>query len=182
MSREYDQYLTEHRNNVMQGYIWILDHFGDPGLEQIGNMTGVILSTTVHSHDMSKYSAQEYDAYDAYFYGKNKTEKIKENFNFAWLHHIHENPHHWQHWVLMEDDPESGESYKCLEMPEAYVLEMICDWWSFSWKTGNLYEIFDWYEKHKSIIKLHPETRALVESWLGKIKFFLDQEKEQSHE
>lgn len=179
MSREYDQYLTEHRNNVMQGYIWILNHFGDPGLEQIDNMTGVILSTAVHSHDMSKYSAQEYDAYDAYFYGKNKTEKIKENFNLAWLHHIHENPHHWQHWVLMEDNPETGENFKCLEMPQCYVLEMICDWWSFSWKTGNLYEIFDWYEKHKNTIKLHPETRFLVQRWLGMIKFFLDQEKEE---
>ena len=47
---------------------------------------------------------------------------------------------------------------------------MICDWWSFSWFKGNLLEVFSWYEEHKNYIKLHPNTRKLVEDILGHIK------------
>lgn len=35
---------------------------------------------------------------------------------------------------------------------------------------GNLLEIFSWYEERKSYIKLHPNTRRLVEDILGRIK------------
>lgn len=77
-------------------------------------------------------------------------------------------PHHWQYWVLINDDPEEGEIV--LEMPYCYILEMICDWWSFSWFKGNLLEIFSWYEEHKNYIKLHPNTRKLVEDILSRIQ------------
>ena len=66
-------------------------------------------------------------------------------------------------------------------MPENYVIEMICDWWSFSFKTGNLYEIFDWYEKHKGMV-LHEKTRKLVEDTLNKIKKVLDAEAKNNEE
>lgn len=95
---------------------------------------------------------------------------------YAWLHHIHENPHHWQYWVLVNDDPEEGAI--ALDIPYKYVIEMICDWWSFSWKTGNLYEIFDWYDAHKNHMILSEYTRELVEEILEKIKVKLD---EQTH-
>ena len=55
---------------------------------------------------------------------------------------------------------------------------MIGDWWSFSWKTGNLYEIFDWYDTHKNRMILSEHTRELVEEILEKIKVKLD---EQTH-
>ena len=54
-------------------------------------------------------------------------------------------------------------------MPFEYIIEMICDWWSFSWKSGNMTEIFDWYEKHKDM-KLNPETRKTVKDILAKMK------------
>ena len=44
-------------------------------------------------------------------------------------------------------------------MPYDYILEMICDWWSFSWQSGDLYEIFKWYEDHSKYIKLAPKKR-----------------------
>ena len=55
-------------------------------------------------------------------------------------------------------------------MPYEYVVEMICDWWSFSFKQGNLKEIFNWYENHKAKMILHENTRKLVEEILGRIK------------
>ena len=67
---------------------------------------------------------------------------------------------------------------KALEMPENYVVEMVSDWWAFSHKSGNLYEIFDWYKKNKKRQILHENTRKLVEEILDKIKTELDKETE----
>lgn len=82
--------------------------------------------------------------------------------------HIHRNPHHWQHWVLINDDPEEGEIL--LEMPYCYILEMICDWWSFSWEKRSLFEIFLWYDEHRDYIKLHSNTRKIVEGILNRMR------------
>jgi hypothetical protein len=54
--------------------------------------------------DLSKFDDAEYEAYDKYFHGPSKTAEVKAAFDVAWLHHIHMNPHHWQHWVLVNDD------------------------------------------------------------------------------
>lgn len=170
MSLEYDQYLNEHISNVQAGVMWILDHMPD----LVNSVDIDKLTTNIWQHDKSKTSSEEYEPYDNYFYG-NKSYEVKKAFNYAWLHHIHNNPHHWQYWVLEQDDgPE-----KILEMPLEYIVEMVADWWSFSWKTGNLYEIFDWYEKHKNM-KLGVSTRVMVEKILAKIKKELDKEKEES--
>ena len=55
-------------------------------------------------------------------------------------------------------------------MPYNYIIEMMCDWWAFSWNKGNLNEIFDWYEKQKYYMKLSNATRKTVEDILSKIK------------
>lgn len=165
MSVVYVGYLTEHIANVNNALDWMASR----GI--IENKMSIGLG-----HDESKYSGQEYQAYDDYFYGNdNKTkEEIDQAFDYAWLHHIHNNKHHWQYWILHEDEG----SVKALEMPEEYVYEMIADWWSFSWKADNLYEIFNWYEDHKNKIILHPNTRTLVESTLSTIKEKLDNSQE----
>lgn len=162
MSLDYAKYLEQHISNVWRAYEWLRDNIpeilnGEDCSVQIGG-----------GHDSSKYSSEEYEAYDKYFYGKEKTDEVKKNFNYAWLHHIHENRHHWQHWVLINDEP--GEGLVALDMPYRYIIEMICDWWAFSWKSGNLHEIFSWYDKHKEYMKLSDNTRKTVEEILDKIK------------
>ena len=159
MSVEYNNYIIEHVDNVKKAYKWLKDH----------NIILEDCSFTIGLHDLSKFSDEEYNAYDNYFYGR-KTEKVKKEFNYAWLHHIHNNPHHWQHWVLINDE----DGTHALEMPKEYVVEMISDWWAFSHKSGNLYEIFDWYKSHKKNMILHENTRKLVEDILDKIKTELD--------
>ena len=126
-------------------------------------------------HDASKSTPDEYDAYDAYFYGNNKSYAVVKAFNYAWLHHIHSNPHHWQFWILINDDPDEG--MVIMDMPYNYIIEMICDWWAFSWASGNLDEIFNWYDQHKDYIKLSDQTRKTVEDILSKIKEKLDSAK-----
>lgn len=161
MSTKYTQYIIEHKENVLKAYLWLKEH----GIMEL------TIDEQINIHDMSKYTEEEYDPYDAYFYG-NKTKKVQEEFDYAWLHHIHNNPHHWQYWVLINDE----DGTKALEMPENYVIEMISDWWAFSHKSGNLYEIFDWYKKNKKRQILHENTRKLVEEILDKIKAELDKE------
>lgn len=159
MSVAYDEYLTTHIENVKRGIDWLYEHIPYvrslvPDRIDVMNL-GII-------HDNSKYEPAEYAAYDDYFYGE-KSAEVRKAFEYAWLHHIHRNPHHWQYWVLIHDD----EPMEALEMPETYVIEMIADWWSFSWKNNNLFEIFDWYEKHSKGMILHPKTRELIEKILS---------------
>ena len=165
MSRQYDEYLREHIGGVRKAAQWMKDNLAIT--EELSRKECIRFDYNVIRHDFSKYDSEEYDAYDAYFYG----EKDEDAFNLAWLHHIHNNPHHWQHWVLINDD----EGVIALEMPKWCALEMIADWWSFSWRSGNLYEVFNWYEQHKDIMVLHNETREFVEGVLGEIKAKLEE-------
>ena len=162
MSKEYDSYLETHKSNVQRGYNWLRIN-----LPKLFTKYPVDDSTNILAHDKSKSEADEYEAYDAYFYGE-KTAAVEEAFNRAWLLHIHRNPHHWQYWVLINDDPDEGEI--CLEMPHNYIFEMICDWWAFSWQKGNLSEIFSWYDEHSAYIKLAPKTREIVDDILWEIR------------
>lgn len=158
MSKEYDEYIEKHRNAVIKAYQWISTY--------IPEFASTKAAHNIVSHDLSKYAPDEYKPYDNYFYGeKSLTATIA--FNRAWLMHIHRNPHHWQYWVLIDDDAEEGTI--CIEMPYEYIIEMICDWWSFSWIKGDLFEIFAWYENHKNHIKLHRNTRLIVEEILERM-------------
>ena len=168
MSLEYDNYLRQHINNVANAYSWLMRNIA--GANMFGMGTDFIFL-----HDDPKFTSDEYDPYDEYFYCDRKTTEIQNNFNYAWLHHIHNNKHHWQYWVLINDDPEEGTI--ALDIPYKYVLEMIADWWSFSWKSGNLYEIFGWYDSHKAYMILSKNTRETVEEILAEMKEKLDSEK-----
>ncbi len=176
MSIQYDLYLTQHIKNVGRGLAWLRTNL--PDILREGEFLEVNYDLQFQQHDASKYDKEEYDAYDAYFYGPTRSYKVVQNFNRAWLHHIHNNPHHWQHWVLLEDDPSGGNV--CIEMPHCYVVEMICDWWAFSWAKDDLTEIFSWWDKHKDIVQLHKNTRKTVLDILERIRAKLDEEGEDS--
>lgn len=166
MSLLYDDYLAEHIGYVNKGLHWMQDNL------ELNNDEKNALENAISTfnHDASKYDREEYLPYDAYFYGGNRSYQVVQDFNYAWLRHIHHNPHHWQHWVLLEDDPQTGERFKALAMPLYYIFEMIADWWSFSWKNENLGEIFTWYDSHRDKMILHRDTRRIVEDILGKIR------------
>lgn len=165
MSVKYDEYLKEHINNVVNGYDWIVENL--PRWIKESGLT----REDVLNHDKSKYSKEEYDSYDRYFYPDNYAMKLAmgRSFDYAWLHHIHNNPHHWQYWTLVTDDPERPIEY--LTIPRRYIVEMICDWWAFSWKDGDLTEIFSWYDEHRKGIKIleNNTNRHRVEGLLSEM-------------
>ena len=170
MSREYDLYLQEHKENVFKGLEWIHENLSEV-LE--GCNYGALEQQIRYNHDASKIEIDEYIAYDRYFYGGNRSYAVVQEFNYAWLQHIHRNPHHWQHWVLINDDPDEGTM--AIDMPYNYIIEMICDWWSFSWSKGDLREIFKWYDEHKDHMKLGDKTRKIVENILNEINKKLEE-------
>ena len=185
MSLEYDKYLETHRSCVRFGLIWILNRISTEKLSDIfPKLNSQELLENVQAHDASKNSPEEYEAYDNYFYSEKKTKEIEEAFDYAWLHHIHYNPHHWQYWILKEDDSvvsENNMTVKCLDIPDNYLLEMIADWWSFSWKQyltshdrNDLYEVFIWYEEHTDCILMHKNAKQKVEDLLDVIHDILD--------
>lgn len=185
MSLEYDKYLETHRSCVRFGLIWILNRISTEKLSDIfPKINSQELLENVQAHDASKNSPEEYEAYDNYFYSEKRTKEIEEAFDYAWLHHIHYNPHHWQYWILKEDDSvvsENNMTVKCLDIPDNYLLEMVADWWSFSWKQyltshdrNDLYEVFIWYEEHTDCILMHKNAKQKVEDLLDVIHDILD--------
>ena len=73
-------------------------------------------------HDLSKFLPSEWFPYARHFYGnlpnwddvkricptyqyKNTKQGNKDLFDIAWLLHQKRNKHHWQYWLLLEDNP-----------------------------------------------------------------------------
>jgi len=128
------------------------------------------------THDLSKLRPSEFFPYVSYFYGYKDdikkgrdstehyklTDTVNKNFDFAWLLHQKRNRHHWQWWVLPEDDGDT----KVLEMEENDRTEMLCDWIGagkaqgyFSPKEDPLQETRKWWNKNNHKMQLHKNTR-----------------------
>ena len=128
-------------------------------------------------HDISKFRPSEFFPYVNYFYGnkpndreKNKYRKSTttsdEAFDFAWLLHQKRNPHHWQWWILPED--EGGT--KILEMPSEYLIEMLCDWHGAGMAQGRTFSDYEWWTQNKDKMQLGFWTRDSIE-WILKRGF-----------
>jgi hypothetical protein len=89
-------------------------------------------------------------------------EDVDREFDVAWLNHQRMNKHHWQYWVLREDDGGT----KVLEMPDVYMREMVADWRGAGRALGHP-DTTAWYLENRNRILLHPYTRACVDDALG---------------
>ena len=159
--KKYDEYLNKHIGGVQQAFDWINKNIPDLINDKDEYEA---LKKQINEHDASKYSKEEYEPYALYF--NVDKEKYLDEFNIAWNHHQKRNPHHWQYWMLREDDGD----FILLEMPKNYVIEMICDWLAFSIVKNDLSEIQKFYETNKNRMELNPKTRKYVEDILLKIK------------
>jgi len=123
-------------------------------------------------HDVSKLSPSEWRPYVNVFFGKTKSPRdetgaydpssIGGDFDNAWLHHQHHNPHHWQYWVLLGDEGKE----KILNMPIKYRKEMLADWRGAG-RAHRTPNTVVWYMSNKEKMRLHPETRNWIERQLG---------------
>jgi len=134
-------------------------------------------------HDWSKFRPCEFFPYVNHFYGKKRKETQERRdrtgyskaddtvedlaFDFAWLLHQKINKHHWQWWLLPEDEG----PVKVLEMPVKYWKEMVCDWLGAARAQGvgnkaNNYLVKEWFMKNRGRMKLNPSTEAQVRVFL----------------
>lgn len=130
-------------------------------------------------HDWHKFLPDEWFPYVRFFYGKKgeptqrrdatgyykPTDTGNSAFDFAWLLHQKRADHHWQWWVLPED--EGG--VKVLEMSDVARKEMIADWRGAGKAQGSP-NTWEWWEANKHKLQLHPTTRIWVEVEIAKLK------------
>lgn len=156
---EYITYVKEHKERVQQFAEWLRGQCSEV-------FEGVDLDAfndIIQEHDESKLAEPEFEAYAQHFYGSKNNDL---EFNEAWKHHWMNNEHHPEFWL--------GE-----DMPYIYILEMLCDWGSFSIASGNLRELSKFYyeqardDKEKN---LSDNTKTIIEEILDKINSVLDGE------
>lgn len=118
-------------------------------------------------HDLSKFRWGEWKPYVWSFNGpwpyNERPQWLVDAYDTAWLKHQHRNPHHWQYWILVMDDEED----KILPMPYVYRREMIADWRGAGRAQGHGNDVLAWYAKNRGKIRMHEETRYLVEVEIG---------------
>ena len=150
---EYKKYVIEHKERVSKFADWLKTNcpevFEGVDLEAFNEI--------IKEHDESKFSDEEFEAYAQHFYGDKKNDFEYEE---AWKHHWMNNEHHPEYWL--------GE-----DMPLIYILEMLCDWGSFSIAMGDLCEVIDYYYEQAcddDEKNLSDNTKEIIEDVLRQIE------------
>ena len=157
--KEYKEYVDAHKERVSQFADWLKENL--PGLFE--NIDVELFDEMIRDHDESKYSEEEFEPYaQKWFGGGKKTLEYEE----AWKHHWMNNEHHPEFWL--------GE-----DMPYIYILEMLCDWGSFSIDKGDFKELSDFYfnkAKDDPDKNLSEATKEIIEDILSQIDSIIDRE------
>lgn len=122
------------------------------------------------THDLSKFLPDEFFPYLEYFYGdKNSIFAFyfEERFKEAWLLHQKRNKHHWQYWILRNDNG----STIALDMPIQYCEEMLADWIGAGLAINGKLEVKSWFEKNKANMLLSPSTLNWINFKLSNERF-----------
>jgi len=130
-------------------------------------------------HDLSKFRWSEWKPYVDFFYGEcgvkwekerigcgdeiEANRRVHKAFDRAWLLHQHRNPHHWQYWLLREDNGET----KTIGIPFPVLKEMVADWRGAGRAITGKDDVKEWYEKNKEKIVLDELDRIQVEDLIG---------------
>lgn len=120
-------------------------------------------------HDDSKFGAEELPGYALHLCGGG----APEMFSKAWLHHIHNNPHHWQYWIFPDGYHPDGTSVEhgVVYMPEHYALEMVADWMGASYVYTGSWDMADWLRENKPRIIVHSETGRFLDRVLSDLGY-----------
>lgn len=148
--QEYLDYINNHINAVKQAFNEFFlpllgkDHICDKLSDEIFKDAIRKAQVNIEEHDASKFGDEEFDGYREKYYPTSKEKsdpefesKAKERSEVAWVHHYTNNAHHPKYW----HDNESG---IISDMSLEYIIEMICDWKSFSVVNPND-DVHEWY-------------------------------------
>lgn len=137
-------------------------------VHEAGEMLGVP-KEQLEVHDLSKFSYEEFAPYARHFHGGG----APQAFARAWLHHIHHNPHHWDHWVFPDNytPRDSFVERGAVEMPGRFVLEMIADWIGSSVVYTGSDNMTQWLKQNFPRIRVHTHTASLLRKKLDEIGY-----------
>lgn len=112
-------------------------------------------------HDDSKFSDVEFLAAAENWHGGAPN---PDRYARAWLNHIHQNPHHWQHWIFPDGFIPKGADVErgVMEMPQDYALEMVADWMGSSMAYTGSWDMTEWLKNNMPRIRLHSKTAVYV--------------------
>ena len=134
-------------------------------------------------HDSSKFLPSEFIPYARYFYGDYMLlkdlqnihgdarlwyngptrEEVNTELDRAWLKHQNRNKHHWQYWMLVNDD---DGMVVTLKMPRKYIKEMVADWIGAGIAFTGKDNVINWYAKNKDNMRIDRSTRKIIEELL----------------
>ena len=117
-------------------------------------------------HDLSKLLPSEFVAYREYFYGdlaKEYRQACVDPFDYAWNRHQKRNKHHWQYWLLKQDNG----GLRPLEIPLVYRMEMVADWRGAGKAVNGKDDVLKWYTANRLKMIIAPRTREWIELEIG---------------
>ena len=150
--KENQEYILAHKARVEKFADWLKENCP----EVFEGVDLGVFDDLIKEHDESKFSEEEFEPYAQKWFGDGK--KTPE-YKAAWEHHWMNNEHHPEYWL--------GE-----DMPYIYILEMICDWGSFSIASGDMKELSEFYynkAKDDPEKNLSEATKEIIEDILSKI-------------
>ena len=153
--KKYDEYLLNHKSNIKKAY----DEMHECSMiyQLGGEELFDELFTRVLTHDLSKYSKIEYNAYRQHFFpiDKHEFEISQKKYKLAWEHHWKNNPHHWQ----FRQNKTSFDIYDRKQVLD--VLENVLDWMAMGYQFND--RPYQYYEKNKNHIKLCEQEQKFLE-------------------
>ena len=154
--KEYKNYVINHKKRVFEFADWLEENL--PELFESIDIDA--FWDLIKEHDDSKFSEEEFEPYANFWYNDSEHYDWDPEYEAAWEHHWKNNEHHPEYWLGQD-------------MPYIYILEMICDWGSFSIDKGDMTELIDYYyseAKDDDEKNLSPNTKKIVEEILSKIE------------
>jgi hypothetical protein len=134
---------------------------------------GLVLRALLH--DWDKFLPSMFVSYARFFYEPDGTSRVQRTktgyykptdtgdraFDLAWLGHVRRSPHHWQYWVLPDEDGDA-----VFPMDEADLLEMICDWKGAGRAQGTP-DTRAWWEQNNQRMSISVAGRRRIMKELG---------------
>lgn len=165
MEKYFRDYVSKHCSGVAKVATKLRDR---------GYITPALCHIISETHDSSKLEEPEYIPYVK----RKWLEKVYEGTKFgdyqnmdqdvkdAIYHHVTTNKHHPEYWSPDYKGFDTKNPCHVNNMPEDYVIEMICDWKSMGDEQGN--SIMDWFKKTDGSRWIWDDkTRNFILKWIN---------------